>query len=240
MDVNVIRLLHYLPLLSTVVAFIFLVYLVRRWKGSGDPALFWWMLGVAAYGLGTLTESVITVAGNSIFLNKFWYIVGALLGGYPLAQGTVYLLLKRKTADRWTAVTLSFVAITAILVILSPINESAFDPDKPSGAILGWSWVRLMTPLINGYAALFLVGGAAWSAVRFSRIPGQGRKATATALIAVGGLLPGIGGSMAKAGVVEGLYVGELIGLILIAMGTAAYSGRGESDESPSSETSAS
>lgn len=35
----------------------------------------------------------------------------------------------------------------------------------------------------------------------------------------MGGLLPGIGGGMAKAGIVEGLYVGELAGLILIWIG---------------------
>jgi sulfite exporter TauE/SafE len=34
-----------------------------------------------------------------------------------------------------------------------------------------------------------------------------------------GAILPGIGGSMARAGMVEGLYVGELAGLILIWLG---------------------
>jgi sulfite exporter TauE/SafE len=38
-------------------------------------------------------------------------------------------------------------------------------------------------------------------------------------LIAVGAILPGIGGGFARAGVVEVLYVGELLGLILIWMG---------------------
>lgn len=38
-------------------------------------------------------------------------------------------------------------------------------------------------------------------------------------LIAVGGLLPGIGGSLTRAGYVEGLYITELMGLILIYLG---------------------
>ncbi len=41
-------------------------------------------------------------------------------------------------------------------------------------------------------------------------------------LIAVGGLLPGIGGSFTRAGYVEVLYVTELIGLILIWLGYRA------------------
>ena len=32
---------------------------------------------------------MVTLFGNSPALNKAWYIAGALLGGYPLAQGSV-------------------------------------------------------------------------------------------------------------------------------------------------------
>jgi hypothetical protein len=38
-------------------------------------------------------------------------------------------------------------------------------------------------------------------------------------LIAVGAILPGIGGSFAKVGMVEVLYVGECIGIMLIWIG---------------------
>lgn len=37
--------------------------------------------------------------------------------------------------------------------------------------------------------------------------------------IAVGGILPGIGGTLAKTGVIEALYIGEFAGLILIWIG---------------------
>jgi hypothetical protein len=76
-----------------------------------------------------------------------------------------------------------------------------------------------MTPFINGYAAFFLIGGAALSAWRFWQSGGAGNRAAGNALIAVGALLPGIGGSMAKAGIVEALYVGECVGLLLIWLG---------------------
>jgi hypothetical protein len=61
-----------------------------------------------------------------------------------------------------------------------------------------------------------------YSAYRFLRPvsgPRDPHRAAGTALIAVGALLPGIGGGMAKAGMVEALYVGELIGIILIWAG---------------------
>jgi len=212
--------LHYLPIASTLISAAFLAVLVnrarrRKWK----PYLAWWAAGVFFYGLGTGLESIITLFGNSVFLTKSWYIAGALLGGYPLAQGTVYLLLKRRTANILTAISIPFIVVTAILVILSPVNLDALEPHRPGGDVLGWGWVRLMTPFINLYAAFFLVGGAFLSAFRYMRQGIYPGRTTGNFLIAIGAILPGIGGTMAKAGMVEALYVGELIGIILIWAG---------------------
>ena len=213
---------HYLPIATTVLSAIFAPILLRRYASRpGRLHLLWWGLGVVAYGIGTALEGSITLFGNSVFLTKAWYIAGALFGGYPLAQGTVYLLLKRKTADRLTAVTLPFILATAVLVILSPVLIDQLEPHRPTGAMLGWQWVRLLTPFINLYAAFFLIGGAILSAVRYTRRKGVGNgwRAAGNAAIAFGALLPGIGGGMAKAGVVEALYVGEFVGLIFIWIG---------------------
>ena len=212
--------IHYLPIATTVLAALFLAVLVRavRERRSG-PHLVWWAFGAASYGLGTGIESAITLFGNSIELNKAWYVAGALLGGYPLAQGVAYLLLKRRTANVLSCVTVPFILCASALVFLSPVDASLLDPARPSGAILAWSWVRLLTPFINLYAFAFLVGGAVLSAVRYWRTKSDAAYVRGNSLIAVGGLLPGIGGGMAKAGLVEGLYVGELIGLVLIWLG---------------------
>lgn len=213
---------HYIPILTTLLAAIFCAVLLRRYAARGrGPHLLWWAGGVAAYGLGTALEGAITLWGNSIILNKAWYIAGALLGGYPLAQGTVYLLLKRRTAHALSAVTLPVIIVLSVLVILSPVNEAALQPHKPSGAILGWSWVRAFTPLVNGYAAYFLIGGALLSAWRYSRNLATRNQAIGNTLIAVGAILPGIGGGMAKGGIVEALYIGEFVGIILIWLGYA-------------------
>jgi hypothetical protein len=169
--------------------------------------------------LGTGLESAVTLFGNSGLLNKLWYVAGALLGGYPLATGTVYLLLRRSTAHILTALTLPLLVVLSVLVMLSPIDASALLAHKPGGASLAWSWLRPFTPIINGYAALFLIGGAILSAWRFAKKRATADRAIGNAFIAVGALLPGIGGGMAKAGIVEGLYVGEFVGLILIWIG---------------------
>jgi hypothetical protein len=210
---------HYLPILTTIVSVAFSLSLFRRYMIKPSQHLLWWALGVAFYGSGTLVEAMITLGGNSVFLNKAWYITGAVLGGYPLAQGSLYLSYSRKWANRLTAISLPVVVVSSILVAMSPVIMANLQPTRPTGAILAWRWVRLVTPFINTYAAFFLIGGAAASAWRFRRQGGSGNRVIGNALIAVGALLPGIGGSMAKAGLVEALYIGECIGLILIWIG---------------------
>lgn len=216
------ELVHYLPIATTVLSAIFCTILLRRYLAKPTALyLLWWGLGVVTYGIGTALESSVTLFGNSVLLTKAWYIAGALLGGYPLAQGSVYLLASRKTADRLTWVTLPFICVVALFVILSPVVPGALEPYRPTGSILAWVWVRAMTPIINLYAVAFLVGGAIYSAWRYAhtRGAGHGQRAIGNVFIAVGGILPGIGGAMAKTGVIEALYVGEFIGLILIWIG---------------------
>lgn len=215
--------LLYLPIATTALAAAFATLLLLRAARTSWPRhLLWWGVGVASFGAGTALESTITLCGNSVALNKAWYIAGALFGAYPLAQGTVHLLMRRCWAKWLTLVTLPWVGILAVLVVLSPVVAGALDPQRPSGALLGWQWLRWCTPFVNGYAALFLVGGAVVSALRWRRVEGGGSRALGNTLIAVGALLPGIGGAMAKGGVVEALYVAELVGLALIWAGYAA------------------
>ena len=214
--------IHYLPIGTTVLSAIFCALLVRRYltRRSGSH-LIWWAVGVATYGLGTFLEASITLFGNSVILNKLWYVAGAILGGYPLAQGSVFLLLPRPTARLLTAISLPVIAVVSSLVLLSPSNLEMLEPHRPSGAVLAWSWVRWLTPFINLYAVLFLIGGALFSAWRYhrGREPGDGSRALGNGLIAFGAILPGIGGSMAKGGVVEALYLGEFVGIIFIWAG---------------------
>ena len=213
---------HHLPLLTTLLAAGLCVALVRRCLArSGAPHLLWWAIGMFTYGAGTALESAITLGGNSVVLTKAWYVAGALLGGYPLAQGTLYLLAGRRPARRLTLGTLPVIAALAGLVVLSPPELAALEPGRPSGAVLGWSWIRALTPLINVYALVILVGGAGLSAWRYGRRrgPGDGARSLGNAAIALGGTLPALGGILAKTGRVEALYVAELAGLILIAAG---------------------
>lgn len=216
---------HYIPILTTLISFAFMAALYRHWQYRPDAKHFmWWTIGALCYGVGTLTESINTLFGWSVLNMKAWYISGALLGAFPLAQGTVYLLAKRRFADVSAWFFTIYVVVASIAVLLAPVDLSIVDPTRLTGKVMTWHWVRLFSILPNTYALVFLVGGAAWSAIQYARKKGAGNRVIGNWLIAIGGLLPGIGGSFTKMGYVEVLFVTELIGILLIWGGYRAIS----------------
>ena len=211
---------HFIPIVTTVLALFFAPVVYRRWKERrSGPHLLWWAAGIAMYGVGTFTESATTLFGWNEWVFRSWYISGALLGGAPLAQGTVYLLFSRKLADRLTVVLVSVIVVASVAVLLSPIDLSLVEPHRLTGRVMEWQWARLFSPFINTYAAIFLIGGAAVSAWRFRNDSTARHRFIGNVYIAVGALLPGIGGMATRMGHTEVLYVMELIGLILIWTG---------------------
>jgi hypothetical protein len=211
---------HYIPIVTTAFAVFFSLNLWARYRSRpASTHLLCWCIGVAIYGLGTLTEALTTLTGWHAAIFRAWYISGALLGGSPLAQGTVYLLLRRRTANILTAALVTYVSIAAACVLLSPLDYSRVEGHRLSGAVLQWHWVRLLSPVVNLYAVIFLIGGAIASAFRYSGQRETRHRFIGNVLIAVGAILPGIGGTATRMGHVEVLYVTELIGLLLIWFG---------------------
>ena len=211
---------HYIPIVTTVVAVLFSVAVFRRYaERRSGPHLLWWAFGILLYGVGTFTEASVTLFGWSEPLFRAWYISGALLGGAPLAQGTVYLLMRRRTANVLAAALVLWVAVAAVFVLLTPIDYGLVEAHRLSGRVMAWSWVRLFSPFVNTYAAVFLIGGAVYSALKFRRNPRTRHRFVGNVLIAVGALLPGVGGTATRMGHVEVLYVTEFVGLVLIWMG---------------------
>jgi hypothetical protein len=199
---------------------VFATVVFQRYRARrSGPHLLWWGAGILMYGIGTCTEASVTLFGWSEPLFRAWYISGALLGGAPLAQGTVYLLMRRRTANVLAVLLLVWVGIAATFVLLTPIDHGAVELHRLSGRVMQWGWVRLFSPLVNTYAAVFLIGGAVYSALKFRRLPNLRHRFVGNVLIAIGALLPGIGGTATRMGYVEVLYVTELLGLCLIWWG---------------------
>jgi hypothetical protein len=211
---------HYIPIVTTIVSTAFAVRLYLHWRSKpGATYLFWWFLGLVTYAAGTTTESLTTLLGWKEPVFRLWYVTGALLGGAPLAQGTVYLLLGKRVADRLSVLLIAAVTAGAVCAFLSPIRYELVETSRLSGKVFAWQWVRMFSPFINLYAVVFLVGGALWSAWRYARDRQSSARVRGNVLIALGAILPGFGGAFTRFGHVEVLYVTELIGVCLVWLG---------------------
>ncbi len=211
--------IEYIPILTTLFSVYFVREIYKHYQKRKTKYLLWWTIGVFTFGLGTLSESLNVLFGWSEVNLKFWYIMGALLGGFPLAQGSVYLLMNKKFANSSSWFFISLIVLASFCIILTPLSIPDSYDYKLTGAIFEWKWVRYFSPLINIYAFIFLVGGAIYSAIKYYRQLDKEARFKGNVFIAIGGLLPGIGGAFTRMGHVNVLFVTELIGLILIFVG---------------------
>jgi hypothetical protein len=210
----------YIPIGTTLLALVFASVLFDRWRTKrSSPHLVWWGIGMLTYAAGTITESSTTLFGWHEPVFRAWYITGALLGGAPLAQGSVYLHLNRRTANILAIALVTTIVVASTCVVLSPIDYSQVEAHRLTGKVLVWSWVRMFSPFINLYALVFLAGSAALSAWRFAKRADTWHRFVGNTYIAVGALLPGIGGAFTRFGHTEVLYVTEFIGLLMIFIG---------------------
>jgi hypothetical protein len=213
------EIIEHIPIITTLFSIYFLREIYSHYLFRKKGYLLWWSIGVLTFGLGTLSESINVLFGWNEINLRYWYIVGALLGGFPLAQGTVYLLMKKRFANISSLIVVSLIVIASVFVILTPIIIPEGFDYKLTAAVFQWKWVRLFSPLINLYAFVFLVGGAVYSAIKYKKQINKEPRYKGNVYIAIGGLLPGIGGSFTRFGYVNALFITELIGLIMIYIG---------------------
>jgi hypothetical protein len=213
------QLISYIPILTTGFSFFFFTQIYAHYRERKTTYLLWWTIGVLTFGLGTLSESIHAFIGWNAVNLRFWYVVGALLGGYPLAQGSVYLLMSKRFANITAILFVTLIAVAAVCVAIVPVSIPAGFDGQLTGKVFAWRWVRFFSPFINTYSFIFLVGGAIYSAIRYYRKGDRQARFRGNIFIAVGGLLPGIGGMATRFGHVAVLFVTELIGLILIYAG---------------------
>jgi hypothetical protein len=217
--------MHYLPILSTITTFAFAIAVFNRFKVRHGSHLLFWSIGLVLYGIGTLSE-VISLFTFNEFVLKFWYLCGAMLTAAWLGQGTINLLVRRRGIAPALNVALIVVSLLSLtLVLLAPITPTvAFNLAQPLSAqykeILSRSGVViLLTILLNVYGTLALVGGAIYSAYVFWRKRILFNRMIGNILIAIGGILPAMGGSFIQMGLPDFLYVSEFLGAILMYLG---------------------
>jgi hypothetical protein len=218
--------MNVLPVFSTLISFVFAVLVMRRFLLKGGMHLAMWSVGLFFYGLGTLSEVVLSISFSEVLL-KAWYLSGAMLTAAWLGQGTLYLLIRKiRIVNGFLIglIVLSLVSMT--LITLSPLTNAvgSFVTSQPVSSqykeILTRSGlITALTIVLNIYGTLLLVGGALYSAYLFWRKQVLINRVIGNLFIAAGALSPALAGSFVKAGLVDILYWSELVGVALMLIG---------------------
>lgn len=212
----------WVPLASSLVSLVFSLTLLDQYLARKKPYQIIWAFGVFLYFISTGSEFVMGLVGPTASLYRLWYLCGAMLVAAYLGLGTAYLLAPR----RWAHITFVFLLLASLYSIFSvfssPVNLDALAP----GQILhgrafpaGTEGPRMITPYLNIFGFVWLVGGAAWSAWEFWRRKILPHRVISNILIAAGALMPALGGTLSRFGATQFLYLSELLGIIIIFIG---------------------
>jgi hypothetical protein len=226
--------MHILPYLSTLVTFAFTAAVFNRYRQRGGIYLLFWAIGLLLYGLGTLSEVILSLMYNP-FVLKLWYLTGAMLTAAWLGAGTVQLLIRKgNTAQILTGILAAVSLLALVLVFVAPVNSVAYEVTRPVSEqykeiLTRGRLIVLLTILLNIYGTITLVGGAIYSAFLFWRKKILANRMYGNILIAAGALSPALGGTFLRTGLIDFLYLSELIGAILMFFGfILATSGQAE------------
>ena len=216
---------HLLPFLSTGITVLFtLAVFTRYFKRHRPLHLLLWGMGLALYGIGTFAEAYLAVSWSDLML-RLWYIAGAMLTAAWLGQGTVYLLVRKAAiAHTLTAVLLILSLVSVVTIFAAPLNAATFRPTVPISTqykeiLTRNNLIIWLTIVLNIYGTIALIGGAAWSAYLFWRKQVLPHRVIGNIFIAVGAFFPASAGTLIKLGLVDWLYLSELLGAALMFVG---------------------
>jgi hypothetical protein len=213
-----------IPFTSSIISFIFAFVIFRRYLSRRGTHLLLWGLGMLFYGIGGFCEAYYGAFGWNPLIFRMWYLFGAILVAAWLGQGTVYLLAKRRVANTLMVIlgiASLYAAIRMFSAQLDPslLTSSVHTGSELSGHAITTPGIRTLTPFFNIYGVVTLVGGAVYSAWIFYRKRVLLHRTIGNILIAVGALAPAFGGAFSRFGIPGALYIGELVGAILIFLG---------------------
>ncbi|MDA3936077.1 MAG: hypothetical protein PF636_04315, partial [Actinomycetota bacterium] len=153
---------------------------------------------------------------------RIYIVLAASLVGF-LGLGTLYLITKRRLwGHAYLVINLILLAVFFYGTFTADLLMDKLIPGiTVGGAALGagGSFPRIMSLPFNIPGSLLLLGGSAWSVMKFWRKKEYRYRSYANILIIIGTLLIAGAGSMARAGVTAGLYPAEMVASAILLAG---------------------
>jgi hypothetical protein len=211
------------PLATGAIGLVYVALLLAQWRRRRKPHQLAWSVGFLFYAVAALMEAYSEFTGGwDPTVYRIYIVLAASMVGF-LGLGTLYLITKKRVLGN---VYLTFV-LACLAVFLYGVFTTDLDTTKLVAGITvggtalgsGGSFPRIMSLPFNITGTLLLIGGSAWSIIKFWPKKEFRYRAWANVLIIIGTLIIAGAGSMARAGQTVGLYPAEMVASAVLLAG---------------------
>ncbi len=203
------------PAATAALGFAFTGLLVRQYLTRRKMHQLMWAVGFLFYAVAAAMEAVSEYAQHwDPTVYRIYIVLAASLVGF-LGSGTLYLISRdRFWGDVYVTINLALLAVFLYGTFTVELDMTRLVPGiVVGGQALGPSgeFPRIMSLPFNIPGTLILLGGSAYSVVKFWPKVEFRYRSWANVLIIIGTLIIAAAGSMARAGETRGLYLAEMV-----------------------------
>lgn len=178
---------------ATLISLAFALSTLERWLERRRPHEAAWTVSLFMFAAGSLALGAGTAFGWREWSFRAFYLFGGVLNVPFLALGTVYLLggpaVGRRVATGLALVATFAAGVIAVAPLVHPVQPDVFPTGKDHFGVLP----RVFAGVGSGIAAVVIIGGALWSAVRLVRGRHGAKVGSAAKRLAVANVLIALG-----------------------------------------------
>jgi hypothetical protein len=214
-------------LFASLLALIAAIFIFDQHVARPRPYKLLWTLGLLFYGLAAGAVFAAEVGHWNAVEFKAWYYFGGVLTAAFLGLGSLYLQAPRRVAQVAVGIGAALGLYGGVRIATLPLGaEGARLATLSTAVVTGKTFLdvvpadlRITAALMSIAGALFLFGGAAWSAWGFYRRHAPAYRVLSMALLALGAVFPSILTGLQALGNSGGAALGELLGAACILAG---------------------
>jgi hypothetical protein len=206
---------------ATLVSLAFMLSTLDRYLRRRRPHEFAWTVALGLFALGSGAFWWAEGHGWSLGSFRVFYLAGAILNVPWLALGTVYLLNGERRGRQVQRVLVALTWLSVGIVLFSATRIPVGGSEMPTGKDVFGVAPRVLAAVGSGVSAVYIIGGALWSAWRVLRHRNApGRLAFGNILIATGTLILSASGTLAgRLGEDRAFAVTLLAGIVVLFAG---------------------
>ncbi|TLM73013.1 MAG: hypothetical protein FDZ70_07975 [Actinobacteria bacterium] len=211
------------PAVTAALGFVYVGLLLVQFARRRKMHQLMWAVGFLFYAVAALMEAISEATRSwDHLVYRFYIVLAASLVGF-LGNGTLYLITKKRI---WGDVYLGINLVLLAVFLYGTMTVDLVTSKLVAGIVVGGqalgesgTFPRLMSLPFNIPGSLLLLGGSAWSVIKFMPKREYRYRAWANVLIFVGTLIIAWAGSQARLGASAGLYVGEMVASAVLLAG---------------------